>query len=191
MFPTPQLRGEGQDNTFPRFHLRAEQNNFKSEQEGRPIFDDIEFVEIISPGQSKSIPIEIVNKEHRERWPAQYEAFKKGLDIALEGTPLEQWPILTPGLVQSFKALNIKTVEHLAGVDDGALQNLGLGAREFRNKARDFLENAKTGAPLERERARADRAEAEVDLLKSQLQDLAGRMSTLEGQKREPVHDAA
>jgi hypothetical protein len=168
------------DNTFPRFHVRAEQNNFKTQLEGRAIFEDREFVEIICPGQMKSIPIEPVNEDHKARWPAQYKAFKDGLAMPDEGTPLEQWPLMTPAQVQNFKAANIRTVEQMAGLDDSVLQNIGLGGREIRQRARDFLESAASSAPLERERARADAAEGEVALLKNQMQDLMDRVAQME-----------
>jgi hypothetical protein len=35
---------------FPRFYMRAVQSNFETERQGRPIFNDEEYVEIIMAG---------------------------------------------------------------------------------------------------------------------------------------------
>jgi hypothetical protein len=152
-----------------------------SEQAGHPVYEDQEFVEIITPGHTRSTPIEPVNAEHRARWPEAYRAFKEGLEPVETGLPLAQWPVITsPSQVLMLKGLHIHTVEQLAGVSDAALQNMGPGGRELRQKAQDYLENAKTNAPLERERARADAAEERERLLQQQLTELSQRMSSLE-----------
>lgn len=178
------------DRAIPRFHLRAEKNNFLSNQAGRDIFEDKEFVEIITPGNARSIPTEPVNADHKARWPRQYQAFKDGQELPEVGTPLEQWPILTPATVQNLKALNIRTVEALAGVSDAAIQTMPTGARDFRDKAISWLEAATSNAPLERERARADAADAKAAYLGQQLSELADRMAKLEA-SRETANAAA
>jgi hypothetical protein len=166
--------------TIPEFFLKAVRQGFKSEQDGRDIFEDVEFVRIITPGNMRSIPEEPVADEHRARWPRQYDAFKRGMDDPTEGTPLSQVAFITPAQVRMLAALNVKTVENLANVGDGELQNLPLGGRDLRQKAQAFLENAQTNAPLERERAAREAAEAEVNRLKGQLADLADRLEALE-----------
>ena len=37
------------------FHKKAKKNNFRSEQEGRPIFDDVIYIKKMVPGDSLSI----------------------------------------------------------------------------------------------------------------------------------------
>lgn len=147
---------------FPRFHLEARHNAVKSEAEGRAMYDDIEYVEITVAGDTRTVVDERVKAEHKERWPQAYAAFKEGRELALDGTPLEAWPLLTPGQVMEFKALNIRTVDALAALDDGNLNRLGTGGRNIRDKAKAFLETAAGYAP-------ASKALAEVEDLKAQL----------------------
>jgi hypothetical protein len=68
---------------------------------------------------------------------------------APEGTPLEQWPQLTIGQVHEFKALNVFTVEQLAGMADGNAQRF-MGGNELRRKAQTFLKLAKDTAEGQR-----------------------------------------
>ena len=178
-------RGQTADRSIPRFHMRPVEIPFRSKEIGRPFYEDREFVEIITPGNSRSMPCEPVNADHKARWPRQYEAFKAGQEEApMEGTPLEEMPGLTPSTVLNLKGLHIKTVDHLATSSDAELQNMGLGGRELRAKAARFLQAASSIAPVQAAEARADRAEAENAHLKTQVADLGQRLEALENKKR-------
>ena len=79
----------------------------------------------------------------------QIEKFKAGSNAnVLSGTPLKQWPRADRGLVATLAALNIHSVEQLAEISDGNLQNIGIGARELREQAKAFLALAKDSAPV-------------------------------------------
>ena len=43
------------DPAFARFYLKPVKNEFRSEAENRPIFEDLEYVEITLPGDRRSI----------------------------------------------------------------------------------------------------------------------------------------
>src|SRR5579871_4014755 len=138
---------------IPRFKTEAVHLPFKSKAAGRPIYEDREFVEILIPGDRRSMAVEPVTDEHKARWPDAYAAFRAGREAPLEGTPLADWPnsALTRSRVEELAYFNIRTVEHLAALNDAQLQALGMGARELREAARAFLEVASKGTgPLER-----------------------------------------
>ena len=135
------------------FMTKAVKLEFRSKQEGRPVYEDQEFVTILIPGTRGTSAHEPVNDEHRARWPKEYAAFKEGKELPLEGTPLANWPnsSMTRSRVEELAFFNVRTVEQLAAVDDAAVQRLGMGAWEMRENARKFLDVAKNGtAPLER-----------------------------------------
>src|ERR1700674_1234177 len=111
----------GGDRNYPRFFLHDEQDQLATEQQGRPIFKSEERVEIIMPGNPLTRPVQRVTDEHRQKWPEQYKAFKQGQEMSVEGTPLEQWPILKRAQVLELKALGHLTVEHVATMDDLAI----------------------------------------------------------------------
>ncbi len=166
-------RGSTPDRSKPRFHMRAVEMPFKSREAGRPIFEDREFVEIIIPGMNKSTVIEPVNEQHVARWPEAYAAWKRGQELPQSGTPLEEWPVLTTATVANLKALNMRTVEDLAGAPDTVLQNIGQGAFDFRRRALAFLEQAKDSAPLQTALQENELLRGEIKVLRGQVQDLA------------------
>lgn len=176
-----------EDTTYPRFYRDKVENGFKSAQAGHAVYDDVEMVEIIIPGQNQSVATERVKQAHRDRWPAQYAAWKAGQEIAQEGSPLELWPPLTPAQVANLKVFNVHTVEQLAAVDDQALGNLGLGARDLREKARAWLENAKGGEALSQALAENSALKAQMKVMESNYADLAERVRKLTEAQSQPA----
>ena len=166
---------------IPQFFTEAVKLDFKSREAGRPMFEDQHFVRILIPGDRRSVVVEPLNDEHKARWPREYEAFQKGLEAPVEGTPLKQWPQITASQVQELAYFNIYTVEHMAGVNDAHLQNLGMGARELRDRAKLFLEVAAKGtAPLDRLLSQNERLLAENERLTRELTEANGRANALQ-----------
>lgn len=157
---------------FPRFYVQAMPDGKRSQEEGRPIFREVEMIEIRIAGDKTTVIDTKVTDEHRQRWPRHYEAFKACQKTATIGTPVEEWPILTVSRVAELKALNIFTVESLAELSDTGLAKLGMGARELQNKAKAFLESAKSGAVTNQLVADNERMKMEIQMLKDQIREL-------------------
>lgn len=170
------------DTAIPRFFRDKMQNNFRSQQEGRPVFDDVEKVEIIIPGMTQSIAVERVNEGHKMRWPNHYAAFQKGLEPVHDGTPLEEWPPLSPAQVANLKALQVHTVEQLANITDTAIQKIGMGARELKTKASAWLDQAKGGAALSQALAENAKLRDELETMKANHDQLAAAVARLSAQ---------
>ena len=150
------------------FYVRAVENTFKSAQEGRPIFDEVEFVRIIIPGDTKTLIDTKVNAEHRTRFAEMYDRFKKGLTQSTSGTPLEVWPQMTVGQVAELKAMHISTVEQLADLPDALAQKI-MGSHQLRQKAQAFLDAAAGDAKNSKMAAELEKRDVEIAALKEQM----------------------
>lgn len=181
-------QNNGPDRCVPRFHLKAIRLGGRSQQEGRDIYEDREFVEIITPGDTRSVVCREVNDEHRRRWPAQYNAFKAGREEAVVGTPLEMWPpIGSPAMVQTLKAMHVRTVEDLAGLSDAGINNIGMGGRVLREKAQLWLSEAKDkGAAILTALEERDSDKATIQQLQEQVAELSSEVRALR-KKKQPV----
>jgi len=133
---------DNKDTCRPLFRMEAKQNKAKTITEGRPIFDQVPFVTIISPGDTKNVPDTKVLDEHRQRWPQQWEAFQKGLDQPINGTPINHWPVLNNAQVAELKALNIYTIEEVASLSDGDTQQ-ATGLMTLKQQAIAHLSSSK------------------------------------------------
>ena len=161
---------------YPRFFVDQVQDVVASEQQGRPIFRDEERVEIIMPGNAQTRFVARVNREHTERWPKEYEAFRAGIEVSPEGTPLEEWPILKRSQVLELKALGFKTVEHVRDMSDHAIQRVGMGGRALKDRALIFLDDAERIAATTRLSAENERKDAEIAALRAQVTQMGQLM---------------
>jgi len=155
-------------------------NPNKSAQAGRPVFDDIELVELRWPG-SRDVGVypameyshwadDPVTGENRhytfaERFAKQYQQFKAHQQQTKAGTPLAYLPFLTEAKRAELRALNIYTAEALSIIDGSELKNLGPMGRELKNQALLFLENST-------ETAKIMQLEAEIAAVKARNQVL-------------------
>lgn len=197
----------GRDSTIPRFFFDAVENPVATSAAGHPVYDQRELVQYIMPGNPNA-PVERVTNEHVERWPKQYAAFKAGVEITTDGTPLEMWPVLNRAQVLNMKAMGLHSIEQCAAMSDLAVQKVGMGGHKIRELAKAYLDEAdqmsSTTAALDRaERAEALNAElsrqaaeskALIDGLHRRLMTLENAPSSLETYRpgdHDPVQRAA
>jgi hypothetical protein len=171
------------DKLYVVFAMHAVQNGFQTEQQGRPIFDDVPHVRIHVPGDKTSVVERPVIEEDKMRFPRQWEKFQKNMSQAPEGTPLEQWPLLTIGQVMEFKALNVFTVEQLAGMADVQAQRF-MGGHEMRRKAVAFLASAKNTAEAQRLATANAELEQRLDAKDEIIRQMGARLEALEQKQK-------
>lgn len=174
------------------FKTVAMENSSKTLQEGRPIFDDVEICEVRSPGSKevKHFPATAMSTgwhtdeygkqyqlSYAERFRHQFMQFKRDAVQTKSGTPLDHLPFLTEGKRAELRALNVYTLETLAGIEGNELKNLGINGRELKNQAQAYMEDALVNAPtlqlqaqLEALEARNRVLEEDMSLLKAKKQ---------------------
>lgn len=175
------------DTAKPLFYVKSIQNMFETEKQGRAIYQDVEWVDILIPGDTKTKVSRKVIAEDKHRWPQYYQAYQLKKEAPVTGTPIEQWPILSPAKVDELKTVNIKTIEDLASLPDQYLEVLGMGGRELKIKASAYLESAAGTADIQALRSELDRAKQENTDLKDQIKDLATRLQAVEDDVSEPT----
>lgn len=168
------------DRTIAEFFADPVYMEALSKEEGRPKYEGREFVRIIIPGNRGSVVVQPVTDDVKARYPAQYEAFKKGLEAIPDGTPLTEWPPITRSMAKEYGHFHVYTVEHLAGLNDNQIQQMPMGARELVKAARLFLDAAEHGTgPLLKIIAKNAEMEAKVDQQAVQMQEMAAELAAL------------
>jgi|ERR1700743_261660 len=165
---------------YVEFSMEAFHHPFKSEQEGRPVFEDRPYIKIFYPGDSTKRTERWVDESDKDRFPRQWAAFQSQESQQNVGLAVTEWPPLTKSQAQELKALNIHTVEQLAAVPDGQLAVLG--ARELINKAKMWLSQADSHVTESRLASENESLRAEIEALRKQMQDIAARTTTNEQQ---------
>jgi hypothetical protein len=156
---------------YVQFYLRAVLNNFKSSDAGRPIFDEVDYVRIIVPGDKNTIIDTKATPEYIQRFAERFDKYKKNQSQAVTGTPLEVWPQMTVGQVAELKAMNVHTVEQLAELPDNLAQRI-MGSHDLRRRAIAFLDAAAGDSANSKMAAELAQRDNEIELLKAQMQQM-------------------
>lgn len=164
---------------WARFFMDSVEDPVASAAAGRPVHRDVERVEINFPGNPLNKPVKEVTNVERERWPEEYEAFKRGQDVAVSGTPIEHLTFLKKSQVFELKALGFMTVEHLADMSDIARQRVGMYALKLKELAQAYLDDAKAMAILTVAQADNERKDAEIAALKLQVENMQRDMQQM------------
>jgi hypothetical protein len=117
-----------------------------SQQAGRAVYKDVEFVRIAVPGDRNSLYFQPAQDSHRARFPQAYHAFKQRDHTPIVGTPIEHWAPVSRAVALNLKAMHVHTVEDLAVVHDGNIDHIGANGRELREQAKAWLASAERSA---------------------------------------------
>lgn len=170
---------DAKDNIIPVFYMKAIRNNFESERQGRDIWEEVPYVEMMVPGDKLTEVHEKVKQDHKDRWPDKWAAFIANQEAPTDGTPLDEWPPVSRAVAMQLSSAKVRTVEALASLSDLQLSNvMPMGGNALREKARMWLKQAEEMAPMADLQAALAARDEEVAALKAQMADLASRIPT-------------
>ena len=151
-----------------KFYKRAVKLEHETNEAGRPIYKDFDFVRIMVAGDNLTEIDTYAQESHKQRFPRQWLQYQASQDSSSEihGTPVEQWPLISQSQAQELRAIKFLTVESIANASDLQLQRIGMIAgmspHSFRDKAKTFLN-------LAEESAEASKRAEEINQLKQEL----------------------
>src|SRR5262245_4399773 len=130
---------------------------------GGVTYADVDFA-LVTPIGSKDVHERVVSEwfkymqqlEQMERWPKEwtagyresYRVWKETHTIPVSGFPIVNWPVASKAEVKILQAIHILTVEDMAAATEEALQRIGMGGRNLKQRAQDWLTAKKDTAPL-------------------------------------------
>lgn len=174
----------GSDKLYVTFDMHQRHNQGKSDAEGRPVYDDTEYVRIIVPGDKQNEIHRPATELDRRRYPRQYAAFREGAREAQSGTPLKEWTAISTSQAKELAHFHVYTVEQLANLSDSNIQNIG-PVRGLQAKAKDYLEKAAGNAPMEKMRAEMLAKDEAMAAMKQQMEAMGKRLDELtKGQQK-------
>lgn len=166
-------------NLAVRFFVMAVKNEDKSTEAGRPIYDDVEMVEIMLRGDRNNVTHKPVDMSVKRRFPQAYQAYKLDSEVLTSGTPLKEWPHAGAALVEEMKHLGFSTVEQLAEAADSVCVRVP-GLAGLKQRAIAFLALAKGAAPLEKLQSQFEEEKSKREVLEAQVAELSKLLSAKE-----------
>jgi hypothetical protein len=176
------------------FEQRAVEDRAATLANGHYTTKDVDFAIITRPGSRDSLDKEALVwlKELGEKarngsaplawhtaFEAAYAAWKKGLELPLNGTPIKGWPVLSPAAQENLIRAGFLTLEDLAATSDNQLSNIGTGALSYKLKAQAWLEEAKSKGASSEKIADLVQKVADLTSLVQQLVDENKRLKAL------------
>jgi hypothetical protein len=165
-----------------QFYKKSVKQDIASDEAGRPIFKEFDFVRIMIPGDNLTEIDTYAQESHKQRFPRQWAHYQNQVtnheDIV--GTPLEQWPQVTRSQAEELRGLKFHTVESIADCSDQQLQRIGMVAGmspyNFREKAKAFLNLATKSADVAQREAEMQALRQENDKIKAETEAKLSKM---------------
>jgi len=167
----PRNKYAGDEKLPVRFYMGTLPDDAGTAREGRPIFRDVECIQIFN---SKDNVIDRpVRDTDKARWPAAYGAWKQSgeSEPGATGTRLEHWPLMTRAQVEEYRYFKCFTVEQLAAMPDSTVQKIN-GAVKLKQMAQLHVEAAKGEAPFLRMQGELDKRDLKIAQLTADLERL-------------------
>jgi hypothetical protein len=185
-----QVRFGNDKHTLAVFYTRSVLNEVKSVDANRPIHENHTYVRIQPPGERLNIVDRPVKPEDKRRWPVEWNAYVTGRTQIPEGTPIEMLFVNHPAIGDTLKGCNVFTIEQLASLSANAMDTIGMGAQDWVNKAKQYLESSEKGKDYTQLTTRMEQMEGENRVLKHQLQQAIDQIKLLEQRMLDPVRNS-
>ena len=160
------------------FHAVQVRNNFKSDAEKRPIFEERIFIKKLVPGDSTLVVDRPMREQDMEDYPIEWARYEQKKEQKVAGTPIDAWMAVSDTQKAEFKSLNIFTIDQFANLPDVAGDKI-MGFNDLRSKARAFIMAAQDSQMMDKIRAEMDTKmeaqEAELAELRAMINKRAGR----------------
>lgn len=166
----------GDESLVAFFYPGVMKNEAKSLDAGRHIYDDLEFVKIIIPGDKNNLIDRPATPQDKRRFAKQYALFKEGRteDDQISGTRLNEWPFLSRGQCEELRYLQIRTVEQLAEVRDDITTRVP-GLVNLKKNAQVWLGKSKSAAEAAKITKQMDDQSREIETLRQVVKEMGAR----------------
>lgn len=173
---------------FVEFFRKPKLHPGKSRDQGRAIYEEVDYIRIYVPGDKSSVVERPVDSIDSERFADRYAKWKAGQEEAVTGTPLSALPGMTPAKVEEYKFFKVMTVEQLADANDNLGQKF-MGFQQDKARAKAFMEVAANNAPIERMNEELQKRDAEIEQLRTMVEAL--QVASQSKRKAAPVAETA
>ena len=169
-----------------RFMVEAVKHDKKSEEAGRAIYYDQEFIQIIIPG-SRDISTFALDEHYKKRFAKRYKDWKANQteEQKIDGTLLAELPWMTKSQIAELNYANIVTVEQLADMSDTNAQQF-MGNFKLRERAKNFLKAAAGEAPAIKLQAALEERDNHIQVIERKLEELTAAMAKMQTEQRTP-----
>jgi len=171
--------GGGARGQLAIFYHKSVHNPLKSQQEGRPVFEDRVFVRVAPPGERLNIVDRPATRADQQRWPQQWALFQQNKDQTPEGTPIELLYPEKPAVASTLRANGVMTIESCAELSGNAIDSIGMGAQSWVNAAQKYVAAANKGVAITQYRRDIEERDRQIKIQQQQIDSLQQEVAQL------------
>jgi len=155
------------------FYKRSILNRAKSQEAGVPIHESRDFVKIQHPGESLNVVDREVTPQDKARWPNKWAQYEAGVNQIPDGIPINLLFPTKPEIETTLRGYNIHTVEQLANLSAHGIGTIGMGAQDWVNAAKKYMERAEKGIDHHHFETAIAKKDQQIATLTRQVEELA------------------
>ena len=157
------------------FYTKSVFDPVRSAAEGVRHHNNQHYVKIHPAGEKLNIIDRPVTEADKHRFFHQWNAFLQNQTQVPEGTPIDLLFPNNPAVADNLKAFGVHTIQQCAKLSDNALQTIGMGSQDWKNKAVQYIDNATSGTAFLQLRAENEKKDQEIKLLRRQFEQLQSK----------------
>lgn len=171
-------------------------NEFRSQQEGRPIYDWTDWVRISVPGNNLSVIDRPAHNGDKMRFPMHWARYEQSRETPgqVDGTPIDQWALIGRDQAETLRYFKFYTVESIASASDQMITRIGtaggMDPYTLRTKAQAFLQAAKATAENVNREDELRKRDEQIAKQQEMLEAMQAQLAELTAQKRGPGRPA-
>lgn len=172
------------DKLLVKFETRAVKNEFETNKQGRPVFYEQDYINVITPG-SRDVFIAPMDDSYKRRFAKRYKEWqdREKREGSVEGTLLAELTWMTKSQIAELNYSNIFTVEQLAGMSDANAMQF-MGSQQLRQRAKLYLEAAAGAAPALRLQQELEQRDNRIAAMENQIAEQAKLLEDLKKRGR-------
>lgn len=178
--------GPGDDQLMVGFYRRSVLNKAKSQAQGTPVHEGRDYIKIQHPGETLNVVDREVTPNDKARWPQKWAQYEQNVSQTPDGVPINLLFPTKPEVETTLRGYNIHTVEQLANLSAHGISTIGMGAQDWVNGAKKYMERASKGVDHHKFESALAAKDQEISTLKRQMQEL----TTLVHQRNQPQPNA-
>lgn len=161
------------------FYMKSVPNALKSQAAGVRFHDAVPYVRIHHPGERDQIIDRPVKDEDKVRFAARWREFEAGREQVSDGIPIDMLFPTHPQIADNLRSYGVHTIEQCANMSAHGLDSIGMGAQDYKNRARDYMEAASAGANYHKFTVEVDGLRRENARLKADIATLSAQFASV------------
>lgn len=162
------------------FYTRSVFNAAKSRAAGARHYDNETWVKMHPPGEKLNIIDRPATDFDKRKYPGQWNMFLQNKTQVPEGTPIDLLFPNNPAVADNLRAFGVHTIQQCANLSAHALTTIGMGAQDWQNMAKQYLDSASNGSAFLAMRAELDKKDQELRVMRQQYDNLQAQLLDLQ-----------